>query len=620
MAVYKTPGVYIEEITTLPPSVAPVATAIPAFVGYTQKAVKNGEVLAANTPTRIQSLLDFIEIFGGPFSEYINVAIADPPNAGDNPSITCTFRATGGSPAPYILYHQVAMFYSNGGGPCHIISVGSFIDVDLDNNPDTLPAAGDLPTSAAIDAVELTAGVAACAEVDEVTLLVVPEAVWLTSGQRGALYDAMLAQCNLLQDRFAIMDVISDPLQSTFDDGITFRGTVGNNDLKYGAAYYPQLKTLLQHPYAENDVEIADNRSNDLYDTERLSSIASGLSFPAATPIQGSATLNIRIIDFNLLTGDSITINGTTVNEGAGPGQFAAETNNTTTATNLAAALNTALNPTFTAGNPPPNTTTVVVTVAAPGTSGNSFTGSYNNSGTGAGISLNGQTIQAGLQSITSNFSGGSDGPDLALHALIKKEIAKKRIDLYPCGTIAGVYARIDRSRGVWKAPANTSAQMVKEPLKLVTDSEQETMNVDENSGKSINVIRNFFGKGNLVWGARTLAGNDNEWRYVNVRRFFNFAEESIEKATEPFVFEPNDANTWIRVKGMIENFLVKLWRDGALAGAVPADAFFVKVGLGETMTALDILEGRMNVEIGMAVVRPAEFIILKFSHKMQES
>jgi phage tail sheath protein FI len=139
-------------------------------------------------------------------------------------------------------------------------------------------------------------------------------------------------------------------------------------------------------------------------------------------------------------------------------------------------------------------------------------------------------------------------------------------------------------------------------------------------TGKSINVLRFFAGKGFLVWGARTLAGNDNEWRYVSVRRFFNMVEESTRKASEPFVFEPNDANTWVKVKAMIENFLVLQWRDGALAGAKTEDAFYVKVGLGTTMTAQDILEGRMIVEIGMAVVRPAEFIVLRFSHKMQES
>ena len=96
--------------------------------------------------------------------------------------------------------------------------------------------------------------------------------------------------------------------------------------------------------------------------------------------------------------------------------------------------------------------------------------------------------------------------------------------------------------------------------------------------------------------------------------------EESVMKASEQFVFEPNDANTWVKVRAMIENFLILQWRAGALAGAKPDDAFYVRVGLGETMTADDILNGLMNIEIGMAAVRPAEFIVLKFSHKMQES
>ena len=187
-------------------------------------------------------------------------------------------------------------------------------------------------------------------------------------------------------------------------------------------------------------------------------------------------------------------------------------------------------------------------------------------------------------------------------------------------GAVAGIYARVDRDRGVWKAPANVSVNSVSAPSVKITHEQQAGLNVDASTGKSINVIRSFAGKGILVWGARTLAGNDNEWRYVPVRRLYIFIEESVKKATEFVVFEPNTATTWVRVKAMIENFLTSLWREGALAGAKPEQAFFVKVGLGETMTSQDILEGRMNVEIGLAAVRPAEFIILKFSHKLQES
>lgn len=158
------------------------------------------------------------------------------------------------------------------------------------------------------------------------------------------------------------------------------------------------------------------------------------------------------------------------------------------------------------------------------------------------------------------------------------------------------------------------------EPIVRLDSKAQEEFNVDATAGKSINAIRAFAGKGTLVWGARTLAGNDNEWRYISVRRFFNMVEESVKKSTYWAVFEPNDANTWVKVRGMIESYLLDKWREGALAGAVPKDAFFVKCGLGVTMNSQDILEGRLNVEIGLAVVRPAEFIILKFSHKLQTS
>lgn len=191
---------------------------------------------------------------------------------------------------------------------------------------------------------------------------------------------------------------------------------------------------------------------------------------------------------------------------------------------------------------------------------------------------------------------------------------------LPPSSAMAGVYAKVDGSRGVWKAPANISLNAVYDLTAKISEAEQGGMNIDPTTGKSVNAIRLFQGKGFLVWGARTLAGNDNEWRYINVRRFFIMVEESSKKATMQFVFEPNDANTWVKLRAMLENYLTLLWRQGALAGAKPEHAFYVRCGLGFTMTAQDILEGRLIVEIGMAAVRPAEFIILRFSHKMQES
>jgi phage tail sheath protein FI len=185
------------------------------------------------------------------------------------------------------------------------------------------------------------------------------------------------------------------------------------------------------------------------------------------------------------------------------------------------------------------------------------------------------------------------------------------------CGVL-GQYVSGDNLKGVWKAPANVGINACVRPEKIITDNEQAGLNIDPLSGLSVNAIRFFPGRGPaIIWGARTMAGNDNEWRYIPVRRFVNMVSESTRKATEQFAFEINDRNTWVKTKGMIENYLIILWKAGALMGNTPRDAFFVKVGLGETMTALDVLEGRMIVEIGMAVVRPAEFILLRFMHKM---
>jgi len=199
-----------------------------------------------------------------------------------------------------------------------------------------------------------------------------------------------------------------------------------------------------------------------------------------------------------------------------------------------------------------------------------------------------------------------------------KSAIRNIQMLLPASSAMAGIYALVDNTRGVWKAPANVNIDNAIGPEFLITSKDQRDLNVDPNDGKSINVIRKFEGRGPaIVWGARTLAGNSNEWRYISVRRYFNMVEESTKNATEQFVFEPNDINTWVRVKSMISNYLTQQWKAGALQGASTKEAFFVSVGLDETMTYQDILEGRMIVEIGLAVVRPAEFIILRFMHKM---
>jgi uncharacterized protein len=182
-----------------------------------------------------------------------------------------------------------------------------------------------------------------------------------------------------------------------------------------------------------------------------------------------------------------------------------------------------------------------------------------------------------------------------------------------PSGAVCGVYALTDNTRGVWKAPAN---ETVAGAIDLEYDINTRTQEVLNPRG--VNVIRRFPGRGIRVWGARTLS-SDPLWKYVNVRRLFIFIEASIYNATQWVVFEPNDDRLWARVKQTATLFLRTQWREGALFGATEAEAFSVAVGR-DTMTEDDILNGRLIIEIGIAPVRPAEFVIFRVYQKTQEA
>ncbi|MBO7743568.1 phage tail sheath family protein [Paenibacillus sp. MWE-103] len=180
-------------------------------------------------------------------------------------------------------------------------------------------------------------------------------------------------------------------------------------------------------------------------------------------------------------------------------------------------------------------------------------------------------------------------------------------IEVPPGGHVAGIYARSDAERGVHKAPAN---EIVRGAIDLefqITMAEQETLNP-----LGVNVIRQFPGRGIRVWGARTTS-SDPSWKYINVRRLFNYLEESIDESTQWVVFEPNDAKLWARVRRTINEFLTRVWRDGALMGAMQDQAFFVQVDRS-TMTQDDIDNGRMIALIGVAPVKPAEFVIFRIA------
>lgn len=186
-------------------------------------------------------------------------------------------------------------------------------------------------------------------------------------------------------------------------------------------------------------------------------------------------------------------------------------------------------------------------------------------------------------------------------------------VPIPPSGAICGIYALTDNTRGVWKAPAN---ETIAGAISLKYDVNQGAQ--DNLNPKGVNAIRRFPGRGIRVWGARTLS-SDPLWKYVNVRRLFIFLEASIYFATQWVVFEPNDPKLWARVQQTITLFLRSQWREGALFGEKEEEAFSVAVGRA-TMTEDDILNGRLIIEIGIAPVRPAEFVVFRVYQKTQEA
>jgi uncharacterized protein len=181
-----------------------------------------------------------------------------------------------------------------------------------------------------------------------------------------------------------------------------------------------------------------------------------------------------------------------------------------------------------------------------------------------------------------------------------------------PSGFMAGVYARTDVARGVHKAPANEVIRSIRGFTQTITKREQDILNP-----QNINVLRAFPGRGNRVWGARVLT-SDAAWKYVPVRRLFLMVEESIDEGTQWVVFEPNDEPLWARVRQSVTNFLVTQWRLGALQGALAEEAFFVTCDRS-TMTQDDIDNGRLICQVGIAPVKPAEFVIFRVQQKTLE-
>lgn len=523
-----TPGVYIEEKNAFPGSVVEVATAIPAFIGYTERASKNGKSLV-NKPTRITSFADYMELFGGAFSP--KFTLADAQNGDRN------LVAVGGAEKSIqykdnnlvYMFNSIRLFFSNGGGTCYIVSVGTYagkgaIEIKMDELLGTSKDANDKPVEG---------GLAKLVKELEPTMVVIPDAVALGLDAY-EVYKQVLAHCAKMQNRVGIFDVFDgyNSREDGEEDNIkVFREKIGTEYLCYAAAYYPWLET--------NVVQKGEITFKNFDESVSLAEIL---------PEERAVTL-----------------------------------------------------------------------VKAFPTSEDEFKAKLKEDRPELSDEEADALLPSYIKNKESNHHLGLLATSPTYSALLDE--VRAVMNLLPAApAMAGVYTMVDSSRGVWKSPANVSVNAVIKPAVNITHDQQEDLNVNALSGKSINAIRTFPGVGTLVWGGRTLDGNSLDWRYINVRRTMIMLEQSIKLALRAYVFEPNTANTWVTVKSLITNFLVEKWKQGALAGSSPDDAFDVQIGLGSTMTALDVLEGRMLITVKLAIVRPAEFIVVTFEQQMQKS
>ena len=538
MSVMKTPGVYIVEKNAFPSSVVEVATAVPAFIGYTQRAL-DGNSSLVNKPKRITSLAEYHQFFGG--AADTNFAFADAETAQDtdfsyidkstNEVKNMSVARMG---TAYTFYYQMRMFFANGGGVCYIVSVGNYKD---DLNEDSI-----------------TAGIDTLLKEQEPTMVVVPEAVNFEElGTCTNIQNHSLQHSVKMRNRVAILDVFNGHEDLSKGCVDNFRESVSSDRLDFASAYYPWLNTTV---VGDKDIDFRDFADRDP---------ATGEYVDAEDPLK-----NLKAM----------------LASAAGDEQVAAMIMDIDKPADAVEAAD---------GKP---AKPALVQMYTPANADGSFSSEQ----------------EARVSQVNKT---------LTLMSPLFKEVvkaARNKLNLLPPATaMAGVFSQVDNTRGVWKAPANVSLAMVTEPCVALTNDEQEGLNVTP-QGKSVNAIRSFVGEGTMVWGARTLDGNSLDWRYISVRRTMIMLEESIRLGTKSYVFEANDAQTWVTVKSTIQNFLTGIWKRGGLAGASPADAFSVHVGLGDTMTPEDILEGIMRVSVFVAITRPAEFIEITFTQQMQKS
>lgn len=599
------PAVITQEVPTLPPSIAVVPSAVPVFIGYTEKAEKNGEDITLKA-TRIRNMREYETWFGTAPDQTIEVDVDDRSDLDEG----IVARVISVGDFNFRMHYALQLYYANGGGPCFIISVGP---TKTDANP---------PAPTTPDDGDFLLGIQAASRAKDITILVLPDAVALQAVDYGTVITKALEHCEKMINRVTVIDVADTYGEDIglIDANFRFSMPTNINHKKYGAAYYPFLATTLNFKHSDTSASVRFHLKNGAATADAAAAktafdaLATAKKLLKDAAIEKQCATDVHTAINDLLTADANTpkadlkkaakkatkkVKG---KDDLHPDLDAKFDDNTADGQDVLAqalTLKTTAEGNFTTKNGDVTTKETAYDAAKT---------ALGNINRGADFANDVSFATIGELFEANNL----------IYAKMKEAINGYPVIMPPSPAVAGLYVATDFSQGPWRAPANFSLAGVIRPTVEIDDDLHAMLNVDSNAGKSINAIRSYIGKGVLVFGARTLAGNDLEWRYVNVRRTFCFIEDSVARAMQDFVFAPNIRDTWIKVKAMISNFLNGIWQAGGLFGNTPDEAYQVSVGLPETMTDVDILEGRMIVEIKLRVSRPAEFIILRYEHKFQ--
>ncbi len=586
-----TPGVYINELPAFGTAIVGVSTAVPIFIGYTEVAggPATGKPLY-NTAVPISSMKEFIQYFGGPApARYEVVELGHPQHpsghasgASDNnapavqppASFSAAFADESGNistrpfvlqphkppnkPGQFNLYWSMQAFFANGGGDCFVVSVGSYW-------------LNEFPTPASLSTPVPGSWMAGTIEPGD------PNGD-AHSGQSG------------LNVGLAVAGDTTGPTMIVVPEACQLCGP------DYASI---ACNMLLQASRMQDRMAILDLPGALSADTWQALQAAQTALSDAIAPQVSSAS-------YGACYGPALRTSIISVDDILYTALQAPDGDNRTLNKLLTAQAATLY------GGDPNVLGQVRSAIAAAFPVPASASGkSHSTSGNYSPAPADGAALKPWMASLDQQLLD-----TLPVFRQIKQLVVDHMNTLPPSGLLAGIWTTSDKLNGVWNAPANMALASVVAPLCDLTDAQQGGFNVPAN-GEAINIVRAQPSRGSVVWGARTLDGNSNDYRYIQVRRTLIYIEQSIKLALQNYVFAPNDATTWSAVTAAIGSFLTGVWQQGGLMGDKPGDAFSVACGLGSSMTAQNVLDGYMVVTVLLQLTGHDEFMELAFTQTM---